>query len=267
MAETKEKPDRTCIRDFAKFLQEIGQPVSGVDDWPEDRAQGEIDAILGPYALQHTSVDALPDKRRIDRPFDSVIAGVQDEFRGRLGFRLSITFDWNCIQKGQNWTEINQALREWISQEAPYLPDGRAEISSIPGIPFTFDVSKGCRLRSDGVYFARLASHDRSLSIRLHDQLVGRHNKLGVLGKYRSQGKTTLLLLESDDIAFMSDDTMATAFRDAFPIWPEELDELWFIHRVARPAMNVHDLRRGHTWIFDPTQSLPLVVNMQTASV
>ena len=38
--------------------------VSGdVDRWPENRADGEIDAIIGPYAVQHTSIDTLPAGR------------------------------------------------------------------------------------------------------------------------------------------------------------------------------------------------------------
>jgi hypothetical protein len=267
MARTEEMPDRVCIRDFAKFLEAIGKRVSGVDGWPEDRAQGEIDAIIGPYALQHTSVDTLPDGRRRGNWFRQVIGTLEDEFRGRLGFYLSIVFDWSCIQKGQNWGDTNQALRRWIVRDAVVLADGRHKISSAQGIPFAFHVSKGGPLKLDGVYFARWDPKDQTLSERLRDQLVGRHDKLTVLAKYRSQGKKTLLLLESSDVALMSDGTMGEAFLCAFPEWPSELDELWFVHHMAPPTMNIHDLRRGQTWLFDPSQRRLLVTNEYTARV
>jgi hypothetical protein len=41
--------------------------VESVDSWPEDEADGEIDAILGSYAIQHTSIDPLPNGRGADQ--------------------------------------------------------------------------------------------------------------------------------------------------------------------------------------------------------
>jgi hypothetical protein len=57
--------------------------VAGVDRWPEDEAHGEIDGIVGPYAIQHTSIDSLPDGRFADQKFMAVIGdfGIGPRFR------------------------------------------------------------------------------------------------------------------------------------------------------------------------------------------
>jgi hypothetical protein len=247
----REKPDRECIRDFAAFLKNIGRPVNGVDCWPEDEADGEIDAIIGPYAVQHTSVDALPRGREADDWFSKVISDLEEELSGKLGFPLQISWDWAAVQKGQKWDEVRDALRRWtVSDEARKLPYGRQRISGVAGVPFSFQVTKP-PLDYDGVRFSRHDPNDATFNARLHDQLAGRHNKLAPLARYRTEGKTALLLLESRDVALMNDGKIIEALEAAFPTRPPDLDEVWFMHYVAPGTVNVHDLRSGAIRIFD----------------
>ena len=84
-----------------------------------------------------------------------------------------------------------------------------------------------------------------------HDQLTGRHEKLPVLARYRADGKTTVLLLESRDIALMDPVLMVQALETAFPAPPPDLDQIWFMHYRAPGTVNVHDLRSGEIWLFD----------------
>lgn len=72
------------------------------------------------------------------------------------------------------------------------------------------------------------------------------------LRRHRDEGKTTLLLLESGDIALMNAGMVIEALEAAFPTCPAEVDELWFMHHVAPGTVNVHDLRSGGIWIYDP---------------
>jgi hypothetical protein len=64
--------------------------VAGVDRWPEDEAHGEIDGIVGPYAIQHTSIDSLPDGRFADQKFMAVIGDLERELAGKLGFHCRL---------------------------------------------------------------------------------------------------------------------------------------------------------------------------------
>ena len=254
----KEKPNRPCIRIFAVFLAMIGHPVFGIDRWPEDETENEIDAIIGPYAVQHTSVDALPDQRKRNAWFSQVINQIEPEFRNKLGFHLAIKIDWHAVQTGQKWRVAHAAIKNWISQDTPSLPDGRYTIG-IADVPYPLDVVKGGPIKSDGVFFIRDDPGDDTLGARLHDQLVGRHNKLSVLAAHRKHGKKTLLLLASDDIALMNNVRIGQAFEQAFPTWPDSLDELWFIHQVGQPMIS--DLQRGQTWLFDDANNVVVEYN------
>jgi hypothetical protein len=116
--------------------------------------------------------------------------------------------------------------------------------------------------------FSRYDPGDRTLGARLLDQICGAgHDKLTPFNRYRCQGMTTLLLLESADPALMSDLTLVNAFEQAFPTWSEILDELWFVHRVAPPDINIHNLLEGQTWIFDSTKGRITLHNGDTPRV
>lgn len=263
-----EKPDRRSIRIFAAFLDKIGRPGCDTLSWPEDDADGEIDAIIGGYALQHTSIDTLPEGRKRDVSFGTVVRGIEAEFRAKLGYSLIITLHWASVRKGQHWPSLNAALRSWIVNDAPTLSNGRHKLSGIAGVPFDFEVRKGEPPMIDGVAFTRNAPVDHTLGSRLRDQISGaRHDKLTVLQRYRQHGKATILLLESADIALMNDSVMAEAFEEAFPAWPEALDELWFVHHAAPPTINVHDLRLGQSWIYNPQNSSIVLHNGNTRRV
>ena len=56
--------------------------------WPEYEAQGEIDGIVGPYAIEHTSVHAQPEGKAPDDRFKKVIGELEKEFDSNLGFPL-----------------------------------------------------------------------------------------------------------------------------------------------------------------------------------
>jgi hypothetical protein len=246
----KEKHDKACIRDLVSFLKAIGRPVASVDSWPDEDEHGEIDAIAGPYAIEHTSVDSLANGRLANARFGQVIGDLEEELKGKLGFPLAITWDWTAIQTGPKWPAVCDALRVWIVNEAPGLADGRHHISSAADVPFAFDAIKGGPIRFDGVRFARYDPGDSTFSARLSDQLVGRHKKLAKLSGHKAE-KTTALLLESRDVALMNPVKMAEALETTFRTRPQELDEVWFLHYVAPGTVNVYDLRSGGIWLFD----------------
>jgi hypothetical protein len=246
-----EKHDKPCIRDLISFLNAIGRPVAGVDDWLDEKEHGEIDAIAGPYAIEHTSVDSLPNGRLADVRFKQVIGALEDELAGKLGFPLAITWDWAAIQIGPKWIAVGQALRSWIVNEATRLADGRHHMTGVTGVPFAFDATKGGPIKFDGVRFARYDPGDCTFATRLSDQLAGRHKKLAKLGRHKADGKTTALLLESRDVALMNPVKMIEGIEAAFPARPPELDEVWFLHYTAPGTVNVHDLRSGLIWLFD----------------
>ena len=141
-----EKPDRVCIRDFAAFLNAIGRPVDGVDSWPEDQAQGEIDAIIGHYAIQHTSVDALPRGREADDRFKKVIGDLEQDSTGKLGFPLLITWDWDRQSRraSRGRRHGQRACAACITHDAAQAsPVAATRSPASPASRFSFDVTEG----------------------------------------------------------------------------------------------------------------------------
>jgi hypothetical protein len=137
--------------------------------WREDEADGEIDAVAEPYAIQHTSVDSLPVGRLADVRFKQVVGNLEQDLAGKLGFPLWITWDWGAIQKGQIWPAVCKTLYAWIANEAAHLSDGRHRVTNVSGVPFTFDVLNRGRIKFDGVRFARYDPGDTTLAARLSE--------------------------------------------------------------------------------------------------
>lgn len=98
--------------------------------------------------------------------------------------------------------------------------------------------------------------------IEADDSLVIDH----CMCRYRNE-KRTLLLVETSDIASIDEITMVDAFHGAFASWPEILEELWFVQNLAPPNINVHDLRRGQSYIFDSIDSTIVFRNDETCCV
>jgi len=198
-----------------------------VDSWPDEeiRQSSAIDAIAGKYAIEHTSIDSLPNQRRDSAWFIKVVKQLEDEFCCTLPFRLNLKLPYEGIQPGQDWSGITCALRNWVLNQSPSLPVGHHEIKNVPGVPFEFYAMKKSSNRI-GLFFGRFLPNDETFPDRLREQL---DRKIKKLSPYKGQNKTTILLVESDDIALMDEGTMWDGLRSAYPEGlPQGVDQIWF---------------------------------------
>jgi len=123
-----EKADRLCIKTFGAFLQAIGRAGAYPIEWPEDtRPDGQIDAVFGPYAIQHTSVVSLPEGHARDAWSGQVIGDLERELRGTLGtlpLHASPIVGWWARQAPRPSGRISQPT---------VLPSGQTKIGCWPG--------------------------------------------------------------------------------------------------------------------------------------
>lgn len=58
--------DREILERFVEHLRSEGYPDLKIDSWPEDGYPGQsvVEAIAGNLAIEHTSVDTLPESNR-----------------------------------------------------------------------------------------------------------------------------------------------------------------------------------------------------------
>ena len=216
------------IAAFVAFLRKDAHPGLKVDRWPdkENRHSPDIDAIAGPFAIEHTSVDTVANQRRDTARFRRVVGGIREELSGKVHCRLGITVGWSGVKKGQDWPAMRQALVSWILAKATNLPDGRHVIDdgAIPGVPFGLLVQKASG-RPPGAIFGRGEPQDDTLPARIRKQL---DQKAAKLAKYRPE-KTTILLVESSDMALMNQSILLGAIKTAYPhALPQGVDQVWY---------------------------------------
>lgn len=235
--------DQNIIEQFVEHLASSTHPGLVVNRWPdkENRRSQDIDAIAGQFAIEHTSIDTVPDQRMRSAQFMQVVGELESELSPLLTARLRITFEWEAVDKGQDWRAINRMLREWILKEAEALPDGGSTVQSIPGIPFRLHVNKASD-RPPGLRFRRSPPDDDTLPGRLQAQLS---QKLAKLEPYRGKGFKTLLLIESSDLALMCKDLMLDSIRHAFSNrLPNGADVVWFTDTSLPQDIVFHDLTK-----------------------
>ena len=233
--------DRDVIDAFVGHLSEHGHAGLRVDRRPdeENREAPDIDAVAGRFAIEHTSIDTLLDQRLHADWFMAAVGNIERELGATPPFRLDVTLKYDAVAKGQDWLGIRTALKRWLANEAPLLPDGKSEVEDVPGIPFRLHVVKSAE-RRHGVLFARFEPDDNTLSNRVKAAF---DRKAAKLAKYQAPGVTTILLVENDDIALMNGSKMIEAIRAAFPAGPlVGVEQVWYADTSIVSALEFREL-------------------------
>jgi len=219
--------DKKVVVLFVQYLADSLYPGLKIEKFPDEEVPGDIDAIAGQVAIEHTSIDTIPHQSRDAAWFLESVGSLKQEFEGKLPFRLLLTLPYTGIQRGQDWQELRTALQKWIEDESVKLPEGSHIISCIPGVPFEFRARK-THTGKRGLLLSRFTPENSDFPSRLRDHL---DRKIAKLAPYKGKGKKTILLVESDDIAFMNEGIMWDSLRDAYPAGlPPGVDEVWFVH-------------------------------------
>lgn len=217
--------DQDVTNAFVAHLRKNGFPDLKVDRCPdkENRNTSDIDAIAGHFAIEHTSIDTIPNQRRDADWFMKAIGEIEKELPVALPFRLNITIEYDAVTKGQDWEAIRENLKTWIIKESPRIADGRQVLEGIQGVPFRLHVRKGSN-RRPGIFFARFEPNDDTLPARIRKQFDRKAKKLK---NYHDQDKTTVLLIENGDIALMNE--ILDAIQKAYPSsLPNDVDKIWY---------------------------------------
>ena len=249
--------EREVIRAFVNQLgQKLGCPELVVGRWPEDhnRQTPEIDAIAGPYAIEHTTIDTVADQRRRDDWYLQVVGGLDQVIAGGVDCGFTITLEFDAIVKGMNWNRIRADLKTWILDNASDLRHGSHQItlptSTSVDSPIVMRVWKGSSRRTG---FARFEPQDDTLTARAKYLLDRKAIKLL---KYQTANTTTILLIENDDIALMNEMKLLEAIREAYPDGlPQGVDEIWFADTSIPQKLLFRDWTAEVE--FDPHQPSP----------
>jgi hypothetical protein len=216
-------PDREIVERFVEYLRDDGFPDLRIDSWPEDDHPGQsvVEALAGKLAIEHTSVDTLPDQRRIGEHFNEALAILE---RLPVTARLSISVPYELVSVGSDWQAYRLSLAHWIINVSPGLQDGRHGID-MPDTPLSCVGFKEST-RPPAVILYRPVQEDSTLVQRVGQQIA---RKMKKLRRYKADGYTTVLILETQDQSLMNQFKMLEAVTEGVGgAMPEGLDQLWF---------------------------------------
>ena len=229
------------------FVSHLGQhkgcPNLAVDRRPDrdNRTEPEIDAVAGRFAIEHTSIDSVMDQRRRDHEFLQVVRGLDQVIQDSVDGGLTVTLEFDAIETGMDWNSIRDDLQKLIEDQVPCLEDGNHEITLPTSTPVEFPIVLHVRKGSSPaiVGFSRFEPEDDTLTARVRSLLDRKATKLK---KYQGPSTTTVLLVESDDIALMNELKMLGAVQDAYPDGvPHGVDEIWFADTSITVKPQFHD--------------------------
>jgi hypothetical protein len=219
--------DCVAIEAFVAYLRDSGYPDLCIDQRPdkENRQSKDIDAIAGPFAIEHTSISTFQNQQTQNDWFKKAMAKLASELPAPPYELVIYSDEYYPVKIGQDWSAIKNALKTWIAQESPKLADGEYDFNSLPGIPFALRVEKSSN-GTHGIFFIRRhPEKNDSLPARIDEHLTTKE-KIQKLLPYKKDGFITILLIEGN----LSRNKMLHAFRLAFPdgLHPD-LDEIWYV--------------------------------------
>lgn len=218
------RDDAKAYRAINGLLLHLSPAVPGVDRWPdrEDRAKPEIDAVAGPYAIEHTCVESFPGQNQ-DTSYFEALAAIEQEVA--IDHGLFVVVPVGGFTRGTDWNAIVDEIRHWVADRSGALPIGHHCVS-IDGVPFAIKAWRRDDSWSPGLVLAREDPGDDGFVDMLRAQAA---RKIAKLAPYKKAGKTTVLLLETRCVALMSVQKMNTGLTEAFEHGlPDGVDQVWF---------------------------------------
>ena len=230
--------DKKIVGKFVEHLRcNCGFSDLEINCFPDslNSSSKDVDAIADPLAIEHTSIDFLPNQRQNDVRFLKFIDGLFPIKDCRINSRLTIhiPYEFDKYIEPKNLSAIQKAFEDFVVQNSRDWNDGGPhKFEDVQGVPFNFQVFKDSDLPS-GVRFQRILPPNVDFSDRLFKQL---ESKRGKLVEYRKFGLTTVLLVESKDIALVdvNGQKVLNAIREAYPSgMPLGLDQMWYVDTVG----------------------------------
>jgi hypothetical protein len=201
----------------------------------DNRMSRDVDAYaessgLKPLAIEHTEILSLREQNRDSAWFVSALGDLEQELAGVFPFHLDIVVPYIYVAPGSNWERVRRLVREWLVANCAALPDGYARFD-VPGVPFGLALWKRKSADGDGrvLLMREVPPGDREALLlqEMHRSLSHKYERLA---DYRQGGAASVLVLQSEDIALVSPQSLYEAFLRATRREPRPaLDQVWML--------------------------------------
>lgn len=197
----------------------------------DNRGSADIDAVaesagLAPLAIEHTKIQSLQDQSRDSAWFMRGLGALETELDGVFPFCLDLVLPYENVVPGQDWSAIRANIKQWLLANAASLPAGRTT-HHLAGVPFPLATTKRSSDRHKLFLMRHVPPGDAEalLLVQMHESLDHKHDELG---EYRQGGALGVLVVESEDIALVSEQSLYKAFLRALRERPRpNLDQVW----------------------------------------
>lgn len=197
----------------------------------DNRDSADIDAIANSpgfeqLAIEHTRIQSLENQNRDSAWFMRGLGDLGRELDGAFPFRLDLVLPYRNVEPGQDWPAIKASVKTWLLANAQNLSYGRTTHEA-EGVPFQIITGKHASDRHR-VFLMRHEPDGNIDDLVLIEMQRSLDHKYGKLGEYRARGDTAVLVLESEDIALVSEASLYKAFLQATQVRPRpNLDQVW----------------------------------------
>lgn len=201
----------------------------------ENRTSRDVDAYaessgLRPLAIEHTEILSLQDQNRDSAWFVSALGSLERELAGVFRFRLDVVVPYNNVAPGSNWERVRLLIREWLVANCSTLPEGYSKFG-VPGVSFPLALWKHRSEGGDGsVLLMREVPPGDCEALLLQEMRRSLGHKYERLAEYREAGAESVLVLQSEDVALVSPQSLYEAFLRATRQQPRPaLEQVWML--------------------------------------
>lgn len=238
------REDKT-IEQFCGQLSKIEQQEVRVVARPDrdNPGQGGCDAIIKRgkqlFAVEHTTIDSFKGQRADDARFNQMVVPLEKEILSLYpDSHIEISIPINAFSVGTNWPELTKIFKNRCFETIAKMPFSERLIKfTFNDLPFSVWISRLKDYHNPVCYVARIPPGAEELSIDLECNICHAiRKKREQLKPYKERRLSTLLLLDSDDVAFFNKDSFADVFcKAAAREDTEGIDEVFIVEADRNP--------------------------------
>lgn len=213
--------------------------VSIPDEEETDQQHRPCDAILEGggtrFAVELTTIDSYVGQRSDDARFRTVM-GAMEKRIGTIPDWTEVIIDVGAIPTGYDWGELSLRIQEWLLPRLQELPYETLVHLDIPDIPFSICVRRERLEGPAAIVVMRRAPFnlEKQRAAVIKSAL---EDKRSVMGRYKQNGFTTILLLERYDLALANRHSICDTFKEVSPLelCADAIDDVYLIETPTRP--------------------------------
>ncbi len=223
VAKEPENEQRVCRAVMCLITDRRGERIvkaEPVDTIVRDRPAVEwvFDTPTARFAIEHTRIESFPKQIGEGKRFAQLLGPLETELAGKLPGAFFLIVDVGTAKApSAQHAELRKALSEWILAKGAALdpeeqtgPHGNCKITeSPPGVPFEVTLHRDSNYDSRLFIIQNLTGDLESLRRDRIREALSR--KCPKLLEAQKEGRVSVLILESDDIALANQVAIAEA--------------------------------------------------------